>query len=219
MAGPNLRTFSGDAAGNNTHERAPAAQPAEPNVNFSSIMGLDAGEGWHILQLSSDGKLTAATAAMRVLRFFFPRDTDWKGDLPAAWAAAFMEARNWGMSTAPSRTSKSISHVRDGASLTAHFVPGGEGGHIIVRVGHAAADPSLLGLTDRELEITALAGMGKTNVEIAFLLRISARTVQKHMEHIFRKLGIETRTALAMRMNAIQPVAMAAAPIGRPDTK
>lgn len=215
MAESNLRTPAADAAGTSSGGKAPAAA----NVNFSSIMGLDAGNGWHILQLSADCKLTAETAALRVLRFFYPRESEWKGDLPTAWAAAFLEARNWGMSTAPSRTSKSLSHVRDGAALSAHFVPGSGGGHIIVRVGHAVTDASLLGLTERELEIAELASMGKTNVEIGFLLSISARTVQKHMEHIFRKLGIETRTALAMRVNAAQPVDMVATPSIRPDRK
>ena len=43
---------------------------------------------------------------------------------------------------------------------------------------------------------------GKTNVEIGLLLDISARTVQKHLENIFRKLGGETRMALAMRVSS-----------------
>ena len=39
---------------------------------------------------------------------------------------------------------------------------------------------------------------GKTNSEIGTLLAISARTVQKHLEHIFEKLGVETRTSAAL---------------------
>jgi len=44
----------------------------------------------------------------------------------------------------------------------------------------------------------ALVAAGKTNGEIAAVLVISARTVQKHLEHIFQKLGVETRTAAAI---------------------
>lgn len=56
-----------------------------------------------------------------------------------------------------------------------------------------------LALTQREREVVALVAAGKTNAEIAAVLSISARTVQKHLEHIFPKLGVETRTAAALR--------------------
>jgi DNA-binding NarL/FixJ family response regulator len=45
-------------------------------------------------------------------------------------------------------------------------------------------------LTDRELEVLRLVGAGKTNREIAFLLNISAKTVQHHVAHAYDKLGI-----------------------------
>jgi DNA-binding CsgD family transcriptional regulator len=56
-----------------------------------------------------------------------------------------------------------------------------------------------LSLSARECELLALVAAGKTNGEIATLLAISPRTVQKHLEHIFQKLGVETRTAAAIR--------------------
>jgi DNA-binding CsgD family transcriptional regulator len=55
-----------------------------------------------------------------------------------------------------------------------------------------------LPLTDREREVLVLVAAGKTNGEIATILAISARTIQKHLEHIFQKLGVETRTAAAV---------------------
>ncbi|OPY64878.1 MAG: Transcriptional regulatory protein LiaR [Syntrophorhabdaceae bacterium PtaU1.Bin034] len=39
--------------------------------------------------------------------------------------------------------------------------------------------------------------LGRTNKEIGDLLGLSRRTVQKHLEHIFEKLGVTTRTAAA----------------------
>lgn len=54
-----------------------------------------------------------------------------------------------------------------------------------------------LGLTRRELEVLAWVALGKTNSEVASILRRSPRTVQKHLEHIFEKLGVENRTAAA----------------------
>lgn len=52
-------------------------------------------------------------------------------------------------------------------------------------------------LSDREREVAHWVVEGKTNPEIAIILGISPRTVQKHLEHAFRKLGVPTRTALA----------------------
>lgn len=55
------------------------------------------------------------------------------------------------------------------------------------------------GLTLREGEVMSWLACGKTDAEIAALLSISPRTVQKHLEHIYVKLGVETRTAAVMR--------------------
>lgn len=54
-----------------------------------------------------------------------------------------------------------------------------------------------LGLTRREAEVLAWVAEGKTNAEVATILGLSPRTVQKHLEHIYLKLGVETRTAAA----------------------
>ena len=48
---------------------------------------------------------------------------------------------------------------------------------------------------------------GKTDTEIGALLSISPRTVQKHLEHVYVKLGVETRTAAVMRARASQGAA------------
>ena len=55
----------------------------------------------------------------------------------------------------------------------------------------------LLPLTAREAEVLYWVALGKTNPEIAGVLEMSPRTVNKHLEHIFTKLGVETRTAAA----------------------
>ena len=55
-----------------------------------------------------------------------------------------------------------------------------------------------LGLSKRESEVLAWIGQGKTNKEIGRLLGCSPRTVQKHLEHIYVKLGVENRTSAAM---------------------
>jgi DNA-binding CsgD family transcriptional regulator len=64
--------------------------------------------------------------------------------------------------------------------------------------------PSLesLGLSGREAEVMAWVAEGKTNAETATILGLSRRTVDKHLEHVFAKLGVETRMAAANRVRA-----------------
>ena len=52
-------------------------------------------------------------------------------------------------------------------------------------------------LTPREREVLGWVAKGKTNEVIGIILGLSPRTVQKHLEHIFIKLNVETRTAAA----------------------
>jgi DNA-binding response OmpR family regulator/DNA-binding CsgD family transcriptional regulator len=52
-------------------------------------------------------------------------------------------------------------------------------------------------LTPRETEVLSWLAKGKTNRDSADILGMSPRTVNKHLEHIFEKLGVETRTAAA----------------------
>ncbi len=53
------------------------------------------------------------------------------------------------------------------------------------------------GLTSRESEVLAWLSKGKTNRDIAQILGLSPRTVDKHLEQIYAKLGVENRTAAA----------------------
>ena len=52
-------------------------------------------------------------------------------------------------------------------------------------------------LTAREAEVLYWVAKGKTNKDIGDILGLSPRTVTKHLEHVFAKLGVETRTAAA----------------------
>lgn len=54
-------------------------------------------------------------------------------------------------------------------------------------------------LTPREHEVLGWVSAGKTNRDIAAILGASRRTVEKHLERVYVKLGVETRTAAAMR--------------------
>ena len=57
----------------------------------------------------------------------------------------------------------------------------------------------LLDLTPRESQILAWVARGKTNREVAELLWIAPTTVRKHLENVYAKLGVTTRTAAVAR--------------------
>jgi DNA-binding NarL/FixJ family response regulator len=61
----------------------------------------------------------------------------------------------------------------------------------------ASASAAQFNLTPRELDVVNWLAKGKTNRDIAEILGMSPRTVNKHLEHIFVKLGVETRSAAA----------------------
>jgi len=52
-------------------------------------------------------------------------------------------------------------------------------------------------ITNREAEVLLWVAKGKTNREIAQILELSPRTVNKHLEQLFKKIGVENRTSAA----------------------
>ena len=186
--------------------RDPAARH-DGDVNFSSIMDLDSSGGWQVVRLASDGQmLSAEPTVLKVLQQFFPGRTVRLGSMPEVLAGRFLESRNWGMSRAVQRHYARCTVNRSGLLLTIHFIPESGRGYLLLtttRQKPEAANGSVLTLTGREQEVVALVAAGKTNIEIGILLKISSRTVQKHLENIFQKLGVETRTAVAVRALAL----------------
>lgn len=55
-----------------------------------------------------------------------------------------------------------------------------------------------MGLTTRELDVLRLVVAGKTNQEIGIALGISEKTVEKHLEGVFSKLGVASRVEAAV---------------------
>jgi DNA-binding CsgD family transcriptional regulator len=48
---------------------------------------------------------------------------------------------------------------------------------------------------DREAQVLAWVARGKTSAEIGMIFDVTARTVEKHLEGIYRKLGVHNRAA------------------------
>ncbi len=64
----------------------------------------------------------------------------------------------------------------------------------------ASAGGTLGALTRREREVLEWVAAGKKNRDIAQILGARPRTIEKHLEHVYEKLGVEGRTAAAMRL-------------------
>ncbi|MCU0869568.1 MAG: LuxR C-terminal-related transcriptional regulator, partial [Burkholderiales bacterium] len=93
---------------------------------------------------------------------------------------------------------------RPHGSLVVRLVGRHASGHLIVHLAERAIDPAeaapvgaRYALTQREMEVLSWVGKGKTNRDVADILGISPRTVNKHLENVFEKLGVETRAAAA----------------------
>ena len=148
----------------------------------------------------ADGRLLWQTPlARRLLREYFETEGEHAPQRLLAWLA---EARR---ALAEQREAPLLA-ARDSRRLLASLhepgVQGGEGEWLLVlrEENHAAAIAALIAafrLTTREAEVLYWVSKGKTNRDIGDILGSSPRTVNKHLEHVFAKLGVETRTAAA----------------------
>lgn len=115
----------------------------------------------------------ASAPARRLLRAFFPPATG--GQLPAPLV-------DW----LESETAEPL-------------VRRTETGRVVVRRSDEALfieeEQSGIELTTREQEVLSWVARGKTNAEIAELLWLAPSTVRKHLENVYAKLGVGTRTA------------------------
>jgi ATP/maltotriose-dependent transcriptional regulator MalT len=68
-------------------------------------------------------------------------------------------------------------------------------------------------LSRREWEVLHLVSQGYSNAEIAGTLFIAVATVRKHLENIFNRTGVRTRSAAAAL--ALPPASFSATPVGR----
>lgn len=129
-----------------------------------------------------------------------PRAQQWLeeflADLPADAAASWL-------ATGPANGGTCQRGAADGRTLVAQRLGDigmGEAMWLlnVQPAGDASANRlATASLTPRETEVLSWIAKGKTNRDVAEILGMSPRTVNKHLEHVFEKLGVETRAAAA----------------------
>jgi DNA-binding response OmpR family regulator len=161
--------------------------------------------GRSLAALRSDGALIWCTPQAEAL--FVRIDPAWTADrtsLPAGLTAP-VEQLLGEPATLPSA---SLRVMVAGLDIELVTVEADRPGEVLIRVtelreeGKVEALQKQSGLTRREAEVLLWVSYGKTNKTISEILGISPRTVNKHLEQVFRKLGVETRaaaTAIAVR--------------------
>jgi len=180
---------------------------------LAQLDSLAAPGGWSAIELDGERRVVRASEATRErIEACWP---DWKGGegarLPEAVDRWLQERLEGTVNLAGTAASGSLTVGRSGKALRVRLVPSpaSSGGFLLFVSLAVEADfpASAAGaaLTPREREVLQWAGAGKTNAEIAAILDMSPRTVEKHFEHVFEKLGVETRMAAVMRLLAGSP--------------
>ena len=135
-----------------------------------------------------------------------PQATRW---LEAAFGAtAAGEASAWLAAVAPA--GEATRRLADGSRLQARHMGAASYSETMLLLRLLGADAPAAGrtlcatLTPRETEVLSWLAKGKTNRDIGDILGMSPRTVNKHLEHIYEKLGVETRTAAVAAAGQMQ---------------
>lgn len=177
---------------------------ANARTTFRSRLALGLA-GRSLVALGPDAGVVWCTPQAEAL--FTSVDPAWspdRGVLPDALADA---ARNLiAVDTAPAPASLRV--TAGAMEIDLALVESDRLDETLLRVTEVREDSKIVelqkhnGLTRREAEVLLWVSYGKTNKTVSEILGISPRTVNKHLEQVFRKLGVETRaaaTAIAVR--------------------
>lgn len=138
-----------------------------------------------------------------------PQAADWLAQAFGANEAAQATAAQW-LGRARD-DGEAHTPVGNNARLVARHMGQGGPGESMLLLTQTQADNAALqrlrnvALTPRETEVLSWLAKGKTNRDIADILGMSHRTVNKHLEHVFEKLGVETRSAAAAIAGRLLP--------------
>lgn len=144
----------------------------------------------------------ATEPARRLLKKYFPWSASGQR-LPKTVTAWLRRTCNWLGEPLPNATDVFSVPSATGTLVLRRVQQSGDSETMLKLEEHGvplSAKPlEALSLTPRQAEVLLWVAQGKSNPEIAIILGTARRTVQKHLEFIFARLGVESRTAAARR--------------------
>ncbi|GAA6142514.1 DNA-binding response regulator [Hydrogenophaga sp. 5NK40-0174] len=143
---------------------------------------------------------TVLLDAHRRVSWCSPKAQEWLQALAAPRESVTVQAHPWLLEVL--RSGEASTPCPGAGVLAGRYLGESGPGESLVLLTMAPTNASLqrlqnVRLTPRESEVLSWLAKGKTNRDIADILGMSPRTVNKHLEHIFEKLGVETRSAAA----------------------
>jgi DNA-binding CsgD family transcriptional regulator/PAS domain-containing protein len=186
------------------YQQAEAASQLQRDMEMlrRAFDALDCG----VVIVTLDGKVQSITQqAERWLQHYCGTDAKgWSHGLPDIVQQWLRDQSAAATSTCSVPQSKPLSLERLDATLSLRCLIDREAERLLILMQEQRRDfcpeqLAPLGLSKRECEILYWLMQGKTNPEIAAFLGLSTGTVRTRLEDIFRKLGVQTRTAAAMR--------------------
>ena len=177
-------------------QRLRRALEAEVRLRQSAEAQLERSLSQAVLVVDSDGHLIFCARRARDLLDLYLGDLDPDAPLPSKMLRGEPISRAPGPVCLRARRFAETSHASDEETLT------------VLLLREEAPDPSqmlvkTLGLTEREAEVLYWVAQGKTSPEIAIILGMALKTVKKHLQRVYEKLGVETRTAAALRASEL----------------
>jgi DNA-binding CsgD family transcriptional regulator len=150
----------------------------------AALIALDRDDAEGVLFIGARGDVEFASAsAQRLLNRHFDTSSD---SLPVEIATWYRNGRDIPLATGANGSNLVIRAVEGGAVLLLHEEPTG-----------------VSSLTRRETEVMRCVAAGLSNEEIGRRLWIEVPTVRKHLEHIYDKLGVRSRTAAIAKLRLV----------------
>lgn len=165
------------------------------HITFSAQKALDS-IGQTLFAVSPAGELLWATPQTHDFLSNIPHSDDWLSDSLMPFVVdvvnrAVKEGEQFKLSYENGACELTLVSIQKNGDCTFRIC------HFVESISGEDKLKSKLNITSRESEVLFWLSNGKTNKEIAIILNIGSRTVNKHLEQVFVKLGVENRTTAA----------------------